>query len=122
MLRISLGPVQIYEFSGDEFEDTVSEFFIPVIVRSGPDFRGRMALQELDKDLSPSLTRWGPRSAARTEQMAANSSGQSRMLFAIQVAGQGHMVQRDRIADLATGSAVLLEARSAYKWASQTEN
>jgi AraC-like DNA-binding protein len=122
MLRVSLGPVQIHEFSGEEFEDVLSEFFIPVVVRSGPDFCGRVALEELDKGLTLSLTRWGPRSAVRTEQMAANSSEESRMLFAVQVAGRGHVRQRDRFAGLETGTAVLAEARSAYKWASQTEN
>ncbi|MCH6171000.1 helix-turn-helix domain-containing protein [Pseudonocardia alaniniphila] len=51
--------MQIHEFSSKEFEDAVSDFFIPVIVHSGPDFRGRVALHELDKDLTLSLTRWG---------------------------------------------------------------
>ncbi|WP_433296941.1 helix-turn-helix domain-containing protein [Pseudonocardia sp. CA-142604] len=114
--------MRIHEFSGAEFEDVLGEFFIPVIVRSGPDFRGRVAVQELDKGLSLSLTRWGPRSAARTEQMAANSSDESRMIFTVQVASRSHMLQRDRFADLATGTAVLAEARSAYRWAAHTEN
>src|ERR1700754_625182 len=118
----SLGSVQIHEFSGEEFEDVLSEFFIPVTVRSGPDFRGRVALHELDKGLTLSLTRWGPRSAARTEQMAASSSEESRMTFTVQVASRSHMLQRDRFADLAAGTAVLVEARSPYTWASQTEN
>jgi AraC-like DNA-binding protein len=122
MLRVSLGPVRIHEFSGMEFEDVLSEFFIPVSVRSGPDFRGRVALQELDKGLTLSLTRWGPRSAARTEQMAAKASEDNRMIFTVQVAGRSHMLQRGRFADLAAGTAVLAEARSSYKWASQIEN
>ncbi|MFD1523167.1 helix-turn-helix domain-containing protein [Pseudonocardia yunnanensis] len=114
--------MQIREFSGEEFEDVLGEFFIPVIVRSDPDFHGRVALQELDKGLKLSLTRWGPASAVRTEQMAASSSEESRMIFAVQAAGRSHILQRNRFADLAMGSAVLTEARSAYKWASQTEN
>jgi AraC-like DNA-binding protein len=118
----SLAVVQIHEFSGEEFEDILGEFFIPVIVRSGPDFRGRVALQELDKGLSLSLTRWGPRSADRTDRMAADASEGNRMLFAVQVAGRGHMLQRGRFAELAVGTGVLAEARSPYKWASQAEN
>jgi AraC-like DNA-binding protein len=114
--------MRIHEFSGEDFADVLSEFFIPVIVRSGPDFRGRVAVQELDKGLTLAVTRWGPRSAARTAQMAARASEESRMIFTVQVAGRSHMLQRDRFAELATGTAVLAEARSPYKWASQTAN
>ncbi|WP_344017176.1 hypothetical protein, partial [Pseudonocardia xinjiangensis] len=114
--------MQIHEFSSEEFEDIVSHFFIPVMVRSGPDFRGRVALQELGQDLTLSLTRWGPRSADRTDRMAASTSEARRMLFAVQVAGQGQMLQRGRLAELAVGTGVLAEARSPYKWASPAEN
>jgi AraC-like DNA-binding protein len=114
--------VQIHEFSGEEFEDILGDFFIPVIVRNGPDFRGRVALQELDKGLTLSMTCWGPRSAVRTDRMAARASEDNRMIFAVQVAGRGRMLQRGRFADLAAGTGVLAEARSPYKWASQAEN
>jgi AraC-like DNA-binding protein len=120
--QVNLGPVRVHEFSGMEFEDVLSEFFIPVSVRSGPDFRGRVVLQELGKGLTLSLTRWGPRSAARTERMAARASEDSRMIFTVQVAGRSHMRQRGRFVDLAAGTAVLAEARSSYKWASQIQN
>jgi AraC-like DNA-binding protein len=119
---VSLGLVRIHEFSGEEFEDVLSAFFIPVIVRNGPNFRGRMAMHLLNEDLTLAMTRWGPRSATRTEQMAANSSEDNRMIFTVQVASRSHMLQRSRFVELATGTAVLAEARSPYKWASPTEN
>jgi AraC-like DNA-binding protein len=122
MLRASLGPVQIHEFSGEEFEDVLDKLFLPLTPRRGPDFRGRVALQELDKDLTLSLTRWEPGPAARTDRMEAKASEGNRMLFAVQMTGQGHLRQRGRFAELAAGAGVLVEARSPYKWAAPTEN
>jgi hypothetical protein len=45
--------VQIHEFSGEELEDVASKFLIPVIARARPDYRGRVAIQELDEALTP---------------------------------------------------------------------
>jgi hypothetical protein len=39
--------VQIYEFSGEEYEHLAREIYVPMIARMGPDFRGRSAFQEL---------------------------------------------------------------------------
>ena len=121
MLRINLGPVRIHEFSSEEFEDIVDEFFISSTLQKGPDFRGRVAMQELNKGLTLSLIHWGPRSSVRTKQMAANSSECNRMLLSIQLAGQGHLLQRDRFADLAAGTGVVTEARTPFTWVAQTE-
>jgi AraC-like DNA-binding protein len=122
MLRVSLGPARIHELSGEEFDDVLGEFFIPVIVRSAPGFRGRVAVQELDKGLTLSLTRRRTRSAVRTDQMAANSSEESLMIFTVQVTCRSHVLRGDRSAGPATGTAVRAGARNAYKWVSKTEN
>ena len=119
---VSLASVQIREFSGEEFEDVAREFLIPAIIRSGPDFRGRVASQELGEDLTLSLSRWGPRSAVRTDRMAARASEGNRMLLLVHVTGRLRMVQRDRFAELAAGMGLLTEACSPSKWAAQTEN
>jgi hypothetical protein len=52
--------VQILEYSGEELEHLAGEFFIPVIVRTRPDFRERVALRELS-ETRPSLGRIGGR-------------------------------------------------------------
>jgi AraC-like DNA-binding protein len=114
--------VQIREFSGEEFSDISSEFFISAIVRRGPEFRARVAFQELDRGLILSLSHWGgPRSTTRTDRMAARASEADRMLFAVQVAGRGRMAQCDRFAELVPGTGFLTEARSPATWVSQTE-
>jgi AraC-like DNA-binding protein len=115
--------VQIHEFSGAESEEVVSKFFIPAISRMGPDFRGRVALQELDDSLTLSRSHWeGPMSAVRTDRMAARASEGNRMLFSVkQLACQHHMRQRGRFAKPASGTGILIEARSPYNWVSQTE-
>jgi AraC-like DNA-binding protein len=113
--------VQILEYSGEEFEDIVDEFFIPAISQKGPDFHGRVAMHNLGEGLALCRTRWGPRAAVRTDRMAAGASEGNRMLFSIQVAGRGHMVQRERFADLAAGTGVVTEARTPFTWVSQTE-
>jgi AraC-like DNA-binding protein len=120
--RANLSLVQIREFSSEEFEDVLSKLFIPVIVQRGPDFHGRVALQELGEGLTLSLTRWGPRSAVRTDRMAASSSEGDRMVFTVQVAGRSRVLQRGRFADLPAGTGLLTEARSSYKWAAEIEN
>ncbi|GAA3105340.1 hypothetical protein GCM10010464_80620 [Pseudonocardia yunnanensis] len=113
--------MQIREFAGEEFEDVASESLIPAIVRTGPDFRGRMASQELGEDLTLSQLRWGPWSAGRTDRMAARTSEDNWMLFAVHVAGRGRISQHDRLAELGAGMGFLHEARSPSKWVSQTE-
>ncbi|GAA3072652.1 hypothetical protein GCM10010464_40910 [Pseudonocardia yunnanensis] len=114
--------MQIREFSGEEFDEISSEFFMPAVVRRGLDFRVRVALQELDTGLTLSRVHWGgPRSTTRTNRMAARASDASRMLFAVQEAGRGHMTQCDRFAELAPGTGFLTEACSPATWVSQTE-
>ncbi|WP_433293812.1 AraC family transcriptional regulator [Pseudonocardia sp. CA-142604] len=119
---VNLTSVQIREFSGEEFEDVAREFLVPAIMRCGPDLRGRMASQELGQDLALSLSRWGPRSAVRTDRMAARDSEGNRMLVVVPLAGRLHMVQRDRFARLTAGTGLLTEACSPSKWAARTEN
>ena len=121
-MRANLGSVLIHEFSGEESSDVVSKFFIPAISRMAPDSRGRVALQELDKGLTLSRSHWGgPRSTVRTDRMAARASDGSRMLFAVHVAGRSDLSQRGRFAELAAGTGVLIEARSPFRWVTQTE-
>jgi hypothetical protein len=119
-LQVSLAAVQILEYSGEEFEDIVDEFFIPAISQNGSHFGGQVAMHNLGEGLALCRTRWGPRSAVRTDRMAAGASEGNRMLLSIQVAGRGHMFQRDRFADLAAGTGVVTEARTPFTWASQT--
>jgi AraC-like DNA-binding protein len=114
--------VQIHEFSGEEFEDGLSEFFIPATSRTGRDFRTRVALQELGECLALWRSRWGLRSAVRTDRMAARASEDNRMIFAVQVAGQSHTFQRGHFADLAAGTGVVVEARSPFEWVTSTES
>ncbi|WP_433286657.1 helix-turn-helix domain-containing protein [Pseudonocardia sp. CA-142604] len=113
--------MQIHEFSSREFEDVADEFFIPVIVRTAPGVRGRMAVQELGEGLALSQLRSGPRSADRTDRMAARESEDDRMLFAVQVAGRGRFSQHDRRAELGAGMGFLHEARAPFTWVSQIE-
>jgi len=121
-LCASLGPALVHEFSGEESSDIVNEFFIPAISRMGPDSRGRVALQELGKGLTLSRSHWGgPRSTVRTDRMAARASDGSRMLFAVHVAGRSDLFQRGRFAELSAGTGVLIEARSPFRWVTQTE-
>jgi AraC-like DNA-binding protein len=120
--RANLTLVQVYDFSGEEFEDDFSGFFIPATSRKGRDFRTRVALQELGECLALSLSHWGPRSAVRTDRMAARASEGNRMVFAVQVAGRGHASQRGHSADLVAGTGVVVEARSPFEWVTPTEN
>jgi AraC-like DNA-binding protein len=112
--------VQSYEFFGG-FEDVVGEYFIPTISQCGRDFRTRVALQDLGQGLTLSRSHWGPRSAVRTHRMAARASEGNRILFAVQVAGRGHTFQGDHFADLATGTGVVVEARSPFEWITPTD-
>jgi len=113
--------VQILEYSGEELEDVASEFFIPVIARTGPDYRGRVALHELGEALTLSRSHWGQMSAVRTGRMVARASADNLMLFCVYSAGRGRVRQRDRFVELAAGTGVLAEARSRYERVSSTE-
>jgi AraC-like DNA-binding protein len=108
--------VQILEYSGEELEDVADGFFMPVIARARPDYRGRVAFQELDEALT--LTQWrhqGQMSVVRTDRMAAKSSADDLMLFCVYMAGQGRIRQHDRVVELAPGTGVLNETRSRYE-------
>jgi len=108
--------VQIHEFSGEEFEDVAGEFFIPVIARTRPDYRGRVAIQELDEALT--LTRWrhrGQISVVRSNRMAARASADDLLLFSVCMAGQSRVRQHDRCVELATGAGVLNDTRSRWE-------
>jgi AraC-like DNA-binding protein len=113
--------VQILEYSGEELEQVASEFFMPVIARTGPDYRGSVAFQELGEALTLSRSHWGPMSAVRTDRMAAGASSDDLMLFCVQMAGRGYIRQHDRFAELVIGTGVLVEARSPSEQVSKTE-
>ena len=107
--------MQTLEYSGEELEDVAGEFFIPVMARTGSDFRGRMAIQELGETLTLSRTHWGQMSAVRTARMAARASADNLVLFCVPLAGRGRVRQHDRFVELAAGTGVLTEARSRYE-------
>jgi AraC-like DNA-binding protein len=115
--------VQIWEFSGEEFEHVASEIYTPVIARTGPDFRGRSAVQELGEAIGLCRSQFrGQISVVRTDRMAARAAVDNLMHFSLrQKAGQGHVRQHDRRAEMAAGSGILIEARSSYERVSSTE-
>jgi AraC-like DNA-binding protein len=116
--------VQILEYSGEELEEFVSEFFMPVIARTSPDFRGRSAVQDLGGSLTLSRSQFrGQISAVRTDRMAARASIDNLLLFCVrQTAGKGRVRQHDRCVELADGSGILIEARSRYERVSSNES
>ena len=121
MAGATLGAVQIHEFSGEELEHVTSEFFIPVIARTRPDHRGWVAFQELGEALTLSRSHWGgPMLHVRTDRMA-RASADNLILFSVQRAGQGHVRQHDRLAEMAAGTGILIEARTRYERVSSTE-
>ncbi|WP_433297014.1 helix-turn-helix domain-containing protein [Pseudonocardia sp. CA-142604] len=115
--------MQIYEYAGEEYEHVASEFSIPLIARTGPDFRGWSAVQELGEALTLYRSHFrGPISAVRTNRMAAKASADDGMLFCLQeMICQGYMRQRGRCAELVAGTGVLIEARSPSERTSQSE-
>jgi AraC-like DNA-binding protein len=113
--------VRILEYSGEEFEDVAGEFFIPVIARTGLDFRGRSAVQELGETVTLSRSHWGQMSLVRTDRMAARASADNLLLFCVYMAGRGRVGQHDRLVELAAGTGVLTEARSRYERVTPTE-
>jgi AraC-like DNA-binding protein len=114
--------VQIYEFSGEEYEHLAREIYVPMIARTGPDFRGRSAFQELGEAVTLCRSHWqGSISAVRTGRMAARASADDVMVFCISLSGRCHMHQNGRFAEWAAGTGVLIEARSPYERISRTE-
>ncbi|GAA1199904.1 helix-turn-helix domain-containing protein [Pseudonocardia alaniniphila] len=115
--------MQIWEFSGEEYEDVTRQIYTPMIARTAPDFRGWSAVQELGDALTLSRSQFrGPISAVRTDRMAARASVDDLMLFSVrQLAGRGHVRQHDRVAELAAGSGILIEGRSRYERVSSAE-
>src|ERR1700754_543159 len=68
--------VQIHEFSGEGLEQIARESFVPVSFRARPDFRVRMALQEMGEAVTLSrVYSRGPHRNVRTERLAARTSG-----------------------------------------------
>jgi hypothetical protein len=120
MAGASLGFVQFLEFSGEELEYIARERITPTIARTRPDFRGRMAIQELGETVRFSRGHWGgPMHAVRTRPMAARASADDLMLFCVQIAGRARVHQHDRSAELAAGMGVLSETRSRWELVSQ---
>ena len=117
-----IGNVQIHEYSGEMLEEIARESFVPVDFRTGPDFSGRIALQEMGEAVTLSQAySGGPNRMLRTERMAAKTSGEDVLLFIVHVAGATSVHQRDRLAELAVGTGVLAEARSPWEIVSPTE-
>lgn len=91
--------------------------------RTGPDFSGRIALQEMGGAVTLSQAySGGPHRMLRTERMTAKTSADDVLLFIIHVAGATSVHQRDRLAELAVGTGVLTEARSPWEIVSPTES
>ena len=118
----SLGAVQIREYSGDELEDLAGEIFIPVIARTGPDFRGRSVVHELNETLTLSRSHFrAPVSLVRTGRMAARAPADNVMVFCVYMDGRGRVRQHDRFVAMAAGTGILIEACRPYDRVSQTE-
>ncbi|GAA3046397.1 hypothetical protein GCM10010464_08320 [Pseudonocardia yunnanensis] len=113
--------MQIHEFSGEEYEQSVRECFFPVIARTHPDFRGRVELQELDETVLLTRAHWGgPMQAARTDRMIAKTSTDHLILFCLYLGGNAHVHQHDRFAEVATFSGVMSETRSPWELVTPT--
>ena len=114
--------MHVYEYSGEEYEHVTSEISIPVIARTGPDFRARSAFQKLGEALTLYQSHFrGPISTVRTGRMAARASTDNLMLFCVQMAGESSHHQHDRFAKLAAGTGILIEARSPFERVSPSE-
>ena len=115
--------MEIYEFSGEEFEHVSREAYYPVISRTGRNFRGRAELHELGEAALLSRQHWagGPVQSTRTERMIARTSPVDLILFGIYMAGMARVRQRDRCAKVTPGSGVLVETRSAVDVLSPTD-
>ncbi|WP_433293804.1 AraC family transcriptional regulator [Pseudonocardia sp. CA-142604] len=114
--------MQIFDFCGEELEEVAGEFLLSRIAPTCPDFRGRVAFQELGEAGALCRSHWGgPLRIFRTDRMAARASADNLMLFCVQVAGESSHHQHDRSARLAAGTGVLKETRSAYERRSSAE-
>jgi len=114
--------MQIFDFRGEELEDVASEFLLSRIARTRPDFRGRVAFQQLGEPVTLCRSHWGgPLRIFRTDRMAARASADNLMLFCVQIAGESSHYQHDRFAELKAGTGVLKETRSAYERMSSAE-
>jgi AraC-like DNA-binding protein len=100
--------------SAEEFEHIVSESLGPVALSvTRPDFRGRLALQDLSTAASVTEAYSGPVRALRTTPMAARMPRDDLLLFCVHLSGPGRVHQHDRVAELSPGAGVLYEARAA---------
>jgi AraC-like DNA-binding protein len=94
-----------------------------VITRTPPDFRGRIALQEMDETVTVSRAySGGPHRTFRTDRMAAKTPGDDLVLFCVHVAGRSQVRQHGRFAELADGFGVVCEARSSWELLSSSES
>jgi AraC-like DNA-binding protein len=110
MAGASLGAVQIQEVSGEELEDVARDFSMPVMIQAPPEYRGRLALQDLGKALTLSRTHHSGRlRTVQTPRLAATTAGDNPLRFCLHVGGRGRVHQHDRVAELASGSGVLYE-------------
>jgi AraC-like DNA-binding protein len=115
--------VQVHEYSGEELEQVASENLMPVLVRTEPQFRGRMAMADLGGAVAlTSAHSAGSLQTVYTDRMAARADAGDRMVFCVHVSGRGHVRQHDRVAELTTGTGVLYEARSRWELVAPGEN
>ena len=114
--------MRIREFSGEEFEHVACEMFVPVIARTRPEFRGRVALQELGEAVTLCRAHWGgPMRTARTTRMTARTSTGDFMHFSLHLSGEADVHHRNRFAQFAPGWGVLIESRSPWERIASTE-
>ena len=121
MAGVSLGSVHVQEFSGEELEDVARE--MPVIMRTRPGYRGRLALHGLGEAVTLSRTNsGGSLRTARTPRLATRTSGGNLLRFCVYVAGRGHVHQHDRFAELVSGTGVLYEGGRPWELFSADES
>ncbi|MCH6171918.1 hypothetical protein [Pseudonocardia alaniniphila] len=113
--------MQVLEYSGDELEDVAGEFFLPAIIRTGPAFRGRAAIQGLGETLTLSRSHSGQMSALGTDRMAARASADNLMIFCIYIGGRCRVRQHDRCAELAGVRGCSPRSVARFEWASSAE-
>jgi AraC-like DNA-binding protein len=113
--------VHVQEFSGEDLEGVAR--VMPVIMRTRPDYRGRLALHGLGEAVTLSRTNsGGPLRTARTPRLAARASGGNLLRFCVYAAGRGHVQQHDRFAELVFGTGVLYEGGRPWELFSSGES
>ncbi len=118
-----IGIVEVHDYSGEDLEQIARQSFVPVSFRTGPDFSGRIALQEMGNAVTLSRAySGGPHRNLRTERMAETTPGDDVLLFIVHMAGATSVHQHDRTAELAVGTGVLSEARSPWQIVSPSES